>query len=204
MRTYHFHPPTPEGLRCAPVSLPPRYVPRREQKAMHAAGRAGPSVAARLKSLIGVTLAAASLVGLLVGCTSEGAPAGDQQALAEQALGIRVVRISLVAGGGLIDLRYQVTDPEKAALALGGSAHGHDRLTIEEIRESPQLVDEATGIALLEAQIHYMGRVQTQRLNPKAGLTRPILFSNTKGLVERGSEVSLAIGDVRLEHLVVQ
>jgi hypothetical protein len=126
----------------------------------------------------------------------------------EEAWGIRVLHVSLTAGGSMIDLRYQVTNPEKAALALGGGSHGASDYeeAIEALKESPLLIDEASGYALTETHLHLGGRVQKQRLEPQAGLTRFILFSNTGGLIERGSKVSLAIGDsdLRLEHLAVQ
>jgi len=155
--------------------------------------------------VLAVAAAALALGVLISACAaSQVQPDEAKRAAAEEAWGIRVLQVALSGGGGLVDLRYQVTDVEKAAVALGASAHGHDTLTVEDIKNSPQLVDQATGIALLEAQIHFMGRVQTQRVNPKAGISRFILFSNTNGLIKRGSQVSLAIGDVRIEELVVQ
>jgi len=153
-----------------------------------------------------LSLAAILAAALLISACASSQAGQDEakRASVEDAWGIRVLRVVLTGGGGLVDLRYQVTDADKAAAALGGSAHTHGRVRLEDIKSSVQLVDEASGIALLEAQIHFMGRVQTQRLAPKEGLTRFILFSNTEGLIERGSNVSLAIADLNVEHLVVQ
>ena len=127
-----------------------------------------------------------------------------QAAAVEEAWGIRVSRVTLTAGGGLVDVRYQVTDPEKAARALAASVQGHDEPTDEDLRNSPLLVDDSTGYAVTEAVIHQTGRVKLERLNPKAGLTYFIIFSNTNGLFRPGGRATLAIGDVRLEHLPVQ
>lgn len=138
-------------------------------------------------------------------CRSAAANVDASQAAAvEEAWGIRVSRVSVTAGGGLVDVRYQVTDPEKAARVLAVSASGHDEPTDEELRDSPLLVDDRTGYAVTEAVIHQTGRVRLERLNPKAGLTYFIMFSNTNGLFRPGGRATLAIGDVRLEHLLVQ
>ena len=160
----------------------------------------------RLAILVLVALAATA--ALLSAC-SLGSPAGDeeaQRATAEATLGIRVIAVTLSAGGGLVDLRYQVLDPDKASV-LGGD-HGSDSEDLEEFYEDfkdrPLLVDEASGYAVVEAHMHLAGRARKQREEPKAGQAYSILFSNTGSLVEPGSKVSLVIGDLRLEHLVVQ
>jgi hypothetical protein len=152
-----------------------------------------------------LALPALVLCALVSACASSaGGREADQvqRASIEEAWGFRVVRVSLTAGGGMIDLRYQITNPEKAALALGNSEH--DVVTPEDLKESPLLIDEDSSYAVMEAHLHLMGRAFKQRETPKAGLTRFMLFGNTKGLVEPGDKVSLAIGDRRLEHMVVQ
>jgi hypothetical protein len=124
----------------------------------------------------------------------------------EEDWGIKVIRVSLTAGGGMIDVRYRVTDPEKAAAALGGGngrAH-HGAITAEALQNALLLVDEETGYALMEADLPLMGGVRNERKSPDVGKTHFILFANTAGLVEPGDEVSLAASDLRLEHLEVQ
>jgi hypothetical protein len=119
--------------------------------------------------------------------------------------GIEVIGVSLTADGGMIDVRYQVTDPEKAAAALGGSVdHSHGSISAESLQSAPLLVDEDTGYAVMEANLHQMGGVRRERQSPDVGKTYFILFANTGGLVEPGDEVSLAASDLRLEHLEVQ
>jgi len=123
----------------------------------------------------------------------------------EEDWGIRIIGISLTAGGGMIDVRYQVTDPEKAAAALsGGADHSHGAVSAESLQNAPLLVDEKTGYAVMEANLHQMGGVRRERLSPDVGKTYFILFANTGGLIEPGDEVSLAASDLRLEHLEVQ
>lgn len=123
----------------------------------------------------------------------------------EEDWGIKVIGVSLTADGGMVDVRYQVTDPEKAAAALGGSVdHSHGSVSVESLQNAPLLVDEETGYAVLEANLHQMGGVKRERQSPEVGKTYFILFANTGGLVEPGDEVSLAAADLRLEHLTVQ
>jgi hypothetical protein len=120
--------------------------------------------------------------------------------------GIKVISVALTADGGMIDVRYQVTDPAKAAAALGGAAghDGHGAITAEALQDAPLLVDEKTGYAVMEANLHQMGGVRRERQSPDVGKTYFILFANTGGLVEPGDEVSLAASDLRLEHLEVE
>jgi hypothetical protein len=124
----------------------------------------------------------------------------------EEDWGIKVIRVSLTSDGGMIDVRYEVTDPEKAAAALGGGAghDGHGAITPESLQDAPLLVDEKTGYAVMEANLHQMGGVRRERQSPDVGKTYFILFANTGGLVEPGDEVALAASDLRLEHLEVQ
>ena len=102
----------------------------------------------------------------------------------EQRTGVRVVRVALVAADGMVDLRYQVLDPDLAADL-------HDT--------PPLLIDEGTNEVIKEL---FMGHAHSG--TPKAGPSYPIVFVNTGGLLERGSTVSIVIGEERLEHVVVQ
>lgn len=136
-----------------------------------------------------------------------GDPAGPSpQAVAEMesTWGFRIERVSVTAGGGLVDVRYVVTNPERAAQALGASAAGHGDVNDDVIRNSPLLIDESTGIGVLESDMHQMGRVRLKRLDPDAGRAYFILFSNTGSSFDRGDSVTFAIGDQRLEHLRVE
>ena len=128
------------------------------------------------------------------------------QGASEDAWGILVTRVSLTGAGGWIDVRYRVIDVEKALASLGPSAQGghEDQFSFDHVAASPLLIDEDSGYALTEGSLHQSGRVRLQRLNPKLGIERYILFSNTGGLVHQGAEVSLMLGGLRLTPLVVQ
>ena len=113
-------------------------------------------------------------------------PAEMVQSAFEDKTGVRVVRVSITGQGGLIDLRYQVVDPDKAAIL-------HER----EYR--PALIDEATG-KLLNTPWMDHGHSGTFR----AGVTYYDLLVNSAGVLKRGSVVSVVIGDTRLEHARVR
>ena len=154
-----------------------------------------------LGRLSALALAGLTLFTAVSACRSAGGEDEQSRRLAEDALGVRVLHVALTADGGMVDVRYRVTNPEKAAFLGGGS---HEITTPEDIIDSPLLIDEASGYAVMEARLHQMGRLQKQRGAPQAGLTYFILFSNTGGLIKPGSKVALAVGDARLEHLLVE
>jgi hypothetical protein len=102
----------------------------------------------------------------------------------QEATGVRVTRVAVVGGGGLIDLRYQVIDPDKAEAI---------HLT------PPVLVDERSGEVIVTL---FMGHRHSSE--PKAGYTYPLIFINERGLLAPGSAVSVLIGDELLEHVTVR
>jgi hypothetical protein len=144
-----------------------------------------------------IVLAAVALsvpAALTLWLTSRGGETDGVTALTpaafEEATGVRIVRIASVGGGGIIDLRFQVLDPDKALVV-------HDK-------QSPlSIVDERSGMAL-RAAFHgkHSGGTAQVGLNP--GLTYYLLFANSGGVLQRSDLASVAVGDVRLEHVPVQ
>jgi len=100
--------------------------------------------------------------------------------------GIRLIRVSVSGDGGLLDLRYQVVDPGKAAAV-------HDEAT------PPAIVDEKTGLVLHSL---LMGHAHEGEL--KAAVSYYLIFENTGGWIQRGSAVTVLLGDVQVEHVVVE
>ncbi|MDQ2935064.1 MAG: hypothetical protein M3R49_08840 [Chloroflexota bacterium] len=100
-------------------------------------------------------------------------------------LGVRVVGVAVTGGGGLVDVRFQVVDPGKAA-AL------HLQAT------PPGLIDDATGV--LADQL-LMGHSHTDAF--KAGHTYYLIFENPGNLVQRGGTVSVLLGRYEVEHYTV-
>jgi hypothetical protein len=101
--------------------------------------------------------------------------------------GVDVNLIAVTAAGGLVELRYQVVDPDKATRLL------HD----EDL--APTLVAEDTGATLrMAAPPHKHGA------ELRTGGMYFFLLANTRNALHKGSPVTLVIGDARLEHLTVQ
>jgi hypothetical protein len=104
----------------------------------------------------------------------------------EQRSGVRIVRIALTGGGGLVDVRYQVIDPNAAA-------------SIHDLATPPQLVDERTGVLVNELLMGHFhgGRLQTAQ-------TYFLLFNNPGTLLRRGTRVTVQLGAGRVAHVPVQ
>ncbi len=101
--------------------------------------------------------------------------------------GIQVNLIATSAAGGLIELRYQVIDPEKASPML------HD------VQMLPKIIDEDSGTTLAMASLpHRHSSVLT------LGGEYFFLLANAHNALRAGSQVTLVIGDARIEHLTVQ
>ncbi|GIG21334.1 hypothetical protein Cch01nite_20580 [Cellulomonas chitinilytica] len=116
---------------------------------------------------------------------SWGRPAVDADGLV-RASGVRVTQVVVTGGGGLVDLRYQVVDPDTAN-AL------HDPAT------PPALVDEDTGLVVHDLFMHHAHSGPFH-----AGVTYYLVFDNPNGWIHPGSVVSVLLGDAQVEHVVVE
>ena len=112
-------------------------------------------------------------------------PSVSASGLAERS-GVRLVRVAVTGGGGLLDLRYQVVDPNKAA-------------AVHEARTPPAIIDEHTGLVLNRL---LMGHAHHGQLKP--AVSYYLVFENTGNWVRRGSEVTVLLGDAQVEHVVVK
>ena len=112
-------------------------------------------------------------------------PAVSAAGLAERS-GVRLVRVAVTAGGGLLDLRYQVVDPSKA-------------VTVHEAGTPPAIIDERTGLVLNRL---LMGHAHQGPLKP--AVSYYLVFENTGNWVNHGSEVTVLLGDAEVEHVVVK
>jgi hypothetical protein len=108
-------------------------------------------------------------------------------------LGIRIGGMNLSAAGSMLDFRYRVIDPARAAPLF-------DR------KVRPYLLDESSGAAFGVPDTPKLGQLRTTRRNSDAatGKDYHILFANPGHLLQAGQKVSLVIGDIRVENLVVR
>ena len=142
----------------------------------------------------GLLLAAASL--LLGACaTARGAgrvaPAPERSAL-EAGSGIHVEALRLSSAGYILDFRYRVVDPARAAALLDG-------------RQRPFLVD-GRGAKLGVPQTPILGSLRQTSRNGKISTTHTyfILFANPARYLRSGDQVTLVVGDTKLPGLTVE
>jgi hypothetical protein len=102
----------------------------------------------------------------------------------EEKFGVRFTFVAVTARGGLVELRYRVIDEDKAA------NFGHYSET------APMLVSEDTGKVV---DVTIMG-LHNHRVEP--GRTYYVLYRNTAKALQSHRPVTIAIGDLKLEHVV--
>lgn len=144
--------------------------------------------------LLGGTLGIAlMLTGCATGRVSGHAnpvPRAERTVLRER-WGIEVASLHLSAHGRMVDFRYRVLNPDKAAL-LG------DR------NVKATLTDLATGAVLRVPSFPKTGSMRQTASKMEAGRTYFMLFANTGMPVKSGSRVTVTIGDFKAEGLTVQ
>ena len=115
-----------------------------------------------------------------------GSTAVDAQGMAAR-YGIDVNLLAVTAAGGMIQLRYQVVDPDKA-----------DRV-VHEPSLAPVLIIEETGeTIIMNSPPHHHGSEM------ELGGTYFFLMANANNAIHQGTLVTLLIGDARLEHITAQ
>ena len=87
----------------------------------------------------------------------------------------------------MIELRYQVVDPDKASLLL----HQEEK--------RPILVAEDTG-----ATLAILSRPHNHKAELNLGGTYFFIMANTRNAIKDGTKVTIIVDDVRLEHVVAQ
>jgi hypothetical protein len=107
----------------------------------------------------------------------------------EKDFGIKIVSLRPTAAGQMLDLRFQVVDPEKARAVLDKNKKAY-------------LLDGKTG-KTLPVPVTKAGSMRQTTLKPEPGRIYFILFSNPNRTVKEGGNVSLVIGDFKKEGIAV-
>lgn len=115
---------------------------------------------------------------------------GQAQGL-EDKWGIKVASLHLSANGYMVDFRYKVVDPQKAALL--GDPHA-----------KPYLVDQSSGAKLSVPRSPKVGPLRQSSEQLVAGKVYFTLFSNLGRVVKNGSKVTVVIGEFKAVDLDVQ
>jgi hypothetical protein len=134
--------------------------------------------------VVSLLLGSVAIVGVR-SSANEGRDPGllAQSELVEKA-GVRVVRVAVTGAGGLVDLRFQVVDPDKATVV-------HDR------KKPPSLILQS-GQVLRRPLMGHM-----PHSTPKAGRIYYVIFDNTRYALAPGRTVTVELGGIRLDDVAV-
>ena len=143
-------------------------------------------------------LLAAAAIAASTGCaTAPDAPAATDAVTAAGAVvdayGVKLMGVRLSGNGYLVDVRYQVLDPEKAQPLL-------DR------KLRPVLIDEATGNRYYVPTPPIVGALRQTARNKVIHTDRTyfMLFANPDRRLQPGSNVTLYVGDQKFANLRVE
>jgi hypothetical protein len=104
--------------------------------------------------------------------------------------GVDDLRVKIAESGQLVRFSYRITDAQKAA-------------AINEKTSAPYLLDERTHAVLQVPTMEKVGPLR-QSQSPENGKSYWMVFSNKGGYVKAGHRVSVVVGPMRLDGLVVQ
>ncbi len=117
-------------------------------------------------------------------------PPATPEAELEEKWGINVLSTRLTAAGRMIDFRYRVLDPEKAAKLSDPHVH-------------PYIIDEATGAKFIVPAPPKVGQLRNTR-KPVADKNYFMIFANPGNHIKSGGKISVVVGDLKIAHLTVE
>ena len=122
-----------------------------------------------------------------------GEEAADREALSNQGheWGVEPLSLRLSAAGYMLDFRYRIIDPEKASPFM-------DRAV------KPCLVHQATGARMFVPNPPKVGSLRQTSRAPRTDRTYFMVFANPARFIKVGDRVTLALGDCKLENLMVE
>lgn len=103
--------------------------------------------------------------------------------------GVDIVGVRRVSSGMMLRFDYRVVDVPRAQ-------------ALRDKKARPYLIDEASNTALAVPAMENVGELR-QVAPYEPGRTYYIIFGNPGGLVKRGGRVTLVVGNLRAEGLVV-
>ncbi len=134
-----------------------------------------------------LALLAGALAWIAVGLAPRsGPPPVPTNPAVEERWGIRVAHVGVTGDGGLVELRFIVLDSDKA-LAL-----------MTEEANLPVLRSERSGAVVRSAAL------MTSHRAVAPGRSSFLLYRNTGGALKPGALVTIAFGDLELEHVPVE
>jgi hypothetical protein len=113
----------------------------------------------------------------------------DEKKLADQ-WGIQLTAMRITAVGHMVDFRYRVLDADKAA-------------PLFKRQTKPYLIHQQSGKVLAVPNTAKIGSLRNSN-TPQNGRIYWMFFGNHHKLVNQGDKVTVAIGDFRVENLIVE
>ncbi|MEQ1637900.1 MAG: hypothetical protein ABL903_14545 [Methylococcales bacterium] len=108
----------------------------------------------------------------------------------EKRWGVQLQGINITAAGHMLDFRFRVIDPNKAAHLL-------------DTKHKASVIVEENGIALEVPNVPRIGSLRQNSKQVKQGMVFTVLFGNPGKMVAAGQELTVHIGDFSVEHVKV-
>ena len=105
--------------------------------------------------------------------------------------GVLVERVSLSAGGIMVDVRYRITDLAKAQQVLNRNS----RL---------QLIDQKSKLILPVPETPKVGKLRQIPKTDDPARVYWLFFRNINGVAKPGSKLTLVLGDASIRDLIVE
>jgi hypothetical protein len=142
----------------------------------------------RIAAAAAATLVAAGVTGAVVAQagTTRARPSFPHSAQVELRTGVKVVRATLAADGGLLDVRYVVLDPPTAQRWFADTS------------KPPTLHDQRNSAVI--DRVAPMHDAHQQR----AGQTYFLIYQNARNTIHRGDLIDLTVAGVTLHDIPVE
>jgi hypothetical protein len=114
--------------------------------------------------------------------------AADEGSRSVTEYGVEVLGVRRLAAGYMLDFRYRVVDPVKAAPLFDRKA-------------KPYLIDDASGARMAVPAPPRTGPLRSTN-TPVAGRTYFVVFANPAKFIQPGSPVTVVIGDFKVRTQV--
>jgi hypothetical protein len=104
--------------------------------------------------------------------------------------GLEIVGVRTAASGSMLSFRYRILDPDKAK-------------PIMDAKSKAYVIDEASGARLAVPAMENIGELR-QSGTPEADRTYFIIFGNPGQLVKPGSRVTVVVGQMHVDGMIVE
>lgn len=132
-----------------------------------------------------------SVLILMTGGCASTPETPDPNVAMQEKYGIEILSVQLTSVNYMINFKYKVLDPEKAAPL-------HNR------KIQPYIVLERTGSQFGVPLTEKLGSIRSSPKFAKAGKNYFIFFGNPARYIKAGDLITIVIGDFKVEHIEVK